>query len=101
MTTIPSTPRAARLHAIPVPTMPPPTTRTPTGSTHPTVHRRAGTRTVAVGDVPLRCIDHARDGHYARFVQTRPPAGEATRMERMSPEDVVRVPASVRFPVEL
>src|SRR5262249_44873470 len=101
MTTIPCTPRAARLHAIAVPTMPPPTTRTPTRSTHPRVHRRAGTSTMAIGDVPLRCIDRARLRHYAPCGQPRPRAGEAARIERMSAEDVVHVPASVRFPVEL
>src|SRR5262249_45357409 len=100
MTTIPVTPRAARRHAIAVPTMPPPTTRTLTRSTHPRVHRGAGTRTMGC-DVPLRCIDRAPTGNYARRVQTRPPAGEAARMEQPRSDDVIHVPASVRFPVEL
>jgi len=52
-------------------------------------------------DVPLRCIDRARTGNYARRLQTRPPAGEATRMEQPRSDDVIHVPASVRFPGEL
>src|SRR5215468_1879435 len=99
MTTIPCTPRAARLHAIAVPTMPPPTTRTPTRSTPPRVHRRAGARTVH-WRVSLQRIDRARNGNYGHRVQTRPPAGEATRVEQPRSDDVIHVPASVRFPVE-
>src|SRR5262245_17642277 len=49
----------------------------------------------------MRCIDRAGNEHYGRRVQTRPPAGEATRREQQRSDDVIHVPASVRFPVEL